>query len=145
MPQIVEAHVRQTGTFELHVKIPEQVTRTDRRAHGGSEDKAALFPAPSRVQALFQLAHLYLTDPRFDPAAVGIIQERLRQPAEAPETLADTALDFAREGAVALHGVAVREGFVLIEHDGEIIKINQAKIRIDICLHLLLGKRNGAI
>jgi zinc protease len=45
------------------------------------------------LETLFQLAHLYLSEPRFDPMAVGIVQERLRQPSEAPETLADTALE----------------------------------------------------
>ncbi len=51
------------------------------------------FAETGDLETLFQLIHLYLSEPRFDPVAVGIEQERLRQPAEAPETLADTALE----------------------------------------------------
>ena len=51
------------------------------------------FAETDDLETLFQLVHLYLSEPRFDPMAVGLVQERLRQPAEAPETLVDTALE----------------------------------------------------
>ena len=48
--------------------------------------------ASKDLETLFQLAYLYMSEPRFDPVAVQIVQKRLRQPVEAPETLVDTAL-----------------------------------------------------
>jgi len=53
---------------------------------GGSVDTTDL-------ETLFQLIHLYMTAPRFDEVAVPIVQNRLRQQVESPETLADTALE----------------------------------------------------
>ena len=47
------------------------------------------------LEALFQLIHLYMSAPRFDPVAVPIVQDRLKQSVESPETLADTALELA--------------------------------------------------
>ena len=47
------------------------------------------------LEILFQLIHLYMDDPRFDPVAIPIVQNRLQQQVESPETLVDTALELA--------------------------------------------------
>jgi zinc protease len=44
------------------------------------------------LEILFQLIHLYMDQPRFDPVAIPIVQNRLQQQVESPETLVDTAL-----------------------------------------------------
>jgi zinc protease len=51
--------------------------------------------ATADLEVLFRLAHFYMAEPRFDPVAIGIVQKRLHQPVEAPETLVDVALDVA--------------------------------------------------
>ncbi len=51
--------------------------------------------ATTDLEALFQLAHLYMAEPRFDSVAVPIVQNRLEQQVESPETLVDTALELA--------------------------------------------------
>ena len=49
------------------------------------------YAATEDLETLFQLVHLYMAEPRFDPASVELVQKRLRQQVEAPETLVDTA------------------------------------------------------
>ncbi|MBP1633209.1 MAG: hypothetical protein H6Q11_1497, partial [Acidobacteria bacterium] len=49
--------------------------------------------ATEDIETLFQLAHLYMAEPRFDPVAITIVQRLLGQAVEHPETLADVALE----------------------------------------------------
>ena len=47
------------------------------------------------LEILFQLIRLYMDETRFDPIAIPIVQNRLQQQVESPETLVDTALELA--------------------------------------------------